>query len=63
VTRLATFARVIRHSREFGASGHCLNIRQFRPHENCRDQEIKLIIRNFDLMKNEKKFDLMNLTS
>jgi hypothetical protein len=24
VTRLATFARVIRHSREFGASGHCL---------------------------------------
>jgi hypothetical protein len=25
VTRLATFARVIRHSREFGASGHCLH--------------------------------------
>jgi hypothetical protein len=25
VTRLAAFARVIRHSREFGASGHCLN--------------------------------------
>jgi hypothetical protein len=25
VTRLDTFARVIRHSREFGASGHCLN--------------------------------------
>jgi hypothetical protein len=24
VTRLATFAQVIRHSREFGASGHCL---------------------------------------
>ncbi len=24
VTRLATFARVIRHSCEFGASGHCL---------------------------------------
>jgi hypothetical protein len=24
VTRLATFARVIRHSRKFGASGHCL---------------------------------------
>ncbi len=24
VTRLDTFARVIRHSREFGASGHCL---------------------------------------
>ncbi len=25
-------------------------IRQFRPHENCRDQEIKSNIRNFDLM-------------
>ncbi len=25
VTRLATFARVICHSRKFGASGHCLN--------------------------------------
>ncbi len=25
VTRLTTFARVIRHSREFGVSGHCLN--------------------------------------
>jgi hypothetical protein len=25
-------------------------IRQFRPHENCRDQEIESIIRNFDLM-------------
>jgi hypothetical protein len=24
VTRLDTFARVIRHSGEFGASGHCL---------------------------------------
>jgi hypothetical protein len=24
VTTLDTFARVIRHSREFGASGHCL---------------------------------------
>ncbi len=24
VTRLTTFARVIHHSREFGASGHCL---------------------------------------
>ena len=24
VTRLDTFARVIRHFREFGASGHCL---------------------------------------
>jgi hypothetical protein len=24
VTRLDTFARVIHHSREFGASGHCL---------------------------------------
>jgi hypothetical protein len=26
VTRIATFARVICHSREFGASGHCLVI-------------------------------------
>jgi hypothetical protein len=25
VTTLDTFARVIRHSREFGASGHCLD--------------------------------------
>ncbi len=25
-------------------------IRQFWPHENCRDQEIESIIRNFDLM-------------
>ncbi len=30
VTRLDTFARVIRHSREFGASGHCLNKSQNR---------------------------------
>jgi hypothetical protein len=28
VTRLDTFARVIRHFREFGASGHCLAIMQ-----------------------------------
>ncbi len=28
VTRLDTFARVICHSREFGASGHCLVKRQ-----------------------------------
>ncbi len=27
------------------------------------DQEIESIIRDFDLMKNDKKFDLMNLTS
>ncbi len=34
VTRLDTFARVIRHSREFGASGHCLvliqTVKQFQ---------------------------------
>ena len=29
-------------------------IRQFGSHENCRDQEIELIIRNFDLMKTGK---------
>ncbi len=29
VTRLDTFARVIRHSREFGASGHCLVFNHF----------------------------------
>ncbi len=29
VTRLATFARVIRHSREFGASGNCLVLLHF----------------------------------
>ncbi len=28
VTRLDTFARVIRHSGEFGASGHCLSLKQ-----------------------------------
>jgi hypothetical protein len=28
VTRLDTFARVIRHSGEFGASGHCLDYEQ-----------------------------------
>jgi hypothetical protein len=28
VTRLDTFARVIRHSHEFGASGHCLTYTQ-----------------------------------
>ncbi len=30
VTRLDTFARVIRHSREFGASGHCLEKMQVK---------------------------------
>jgi hypothetical protein len=29
VTRLNTFARVIRHFGEFGASGHCLGLTQF----------------------------------
>jgi hypothetical protein len=29
VIRLDTFARVIRHFREFGASGHCLGRTQF----------------------------------
>jgi hypothetical protein len=28
VTRLDTFARVIRHFGEFGASGHCLGLTQ-----------------------------------
>jgi hypothetical protein len=28
VTRLDTFARVVRHFRKFGASGHCLDIIQ-----------------------------------
>ena len=37
---------------------------EFRSHEKCRNQEIESIIRNFDLMKNDKKiqsheFDLM----
>jgi hypothetical protein len=36
---------------------------EFRSHEKCRDQEIESIIRNFDLMKNDKKFNLMNSTS
>ncbi len=29
VTRFDTFARVIRHFREFGASGHCLKFLQY----------------------------------
>jgi hypothetical protein len=36
---------------------------EFWSHEKCCDQEIKSIIRNFDLMKNDKKFNLMNSTS
>ena len=35
----------------------------FWSHEKRRDQEIKSIIRNFDLMKSAKKFDLMNSIS
>ena len=38
-------------------------IRQFQSHEKRRDQEIESNIRNFDLMKSEKNFDLMNLIS
>jgi hypothetical protein len=36
---------------------------EFRSHEKCRDQEIESIIRNFDLIKSAKKFDLMNSIS
>jgi hypothetical protein len=35
VTRLVTFARVIRHFREFGASGHCLILLHFYDQDFC----------------------------
>ncbi len=42
VTRLDTFARVIRHSREFGASGHCLvfRLKKMKAHTFCTHTNI-----------------------
>jgi hypothetical protein len=46
VTRLDTFARVIRHFGEFGASGHCLqNILFFALY--IKKEEKKLLLQTF----------------